>query len=188
MYNHYYDLYPVSQLRLHPWGVSEVRDVSGQTYRNRNDRLTGLTDQQEYKVLVNQISASYEQGRQRAIRAVDTQLVQAYWEIGRYIVEFEQGGKERAKYGKALLEQLSTDLSNLYGKGFSRSNLNHMRSFYLTYPNCETVSHKLSWSQYVELLKIDDPLESQLFVSKYQLYLPNKKELRTVIEETLECE
>src|SRR5690606_29322501 len=122
-----------------------------------------LTSQREYQALLNRISTAYTTGRQRAIQAVDTQLVQTYWEIGQYIVEFEQGGALRAKYGKRLLEQLSSDLSLLYGKGFSRSNINHMRGLYLAFPICETLSHKLSWSHYVELTKIDDPLERSFY-------------------------
>ena len=122
-----------------------------------------LVSQQEYQALVNKISNTYELGRQRAAQAVDKQLVQTYWEIGQYIVEFEQRGALRAAYGKRLLEQLATDLTIRYGKGFSRSNLNHMRSLYNTYPICETLSHKLGWSHYVELLKTDDPLERSFY-------------------------
>ncbi|GGG89982.1 DUF1016 domain-containing protein [Parapedobacter pyrenivorans] len=122
-----------------------------------------LVNQQEYQALVNQISNTYEVGRQRAAQAVNTHLVNTYWEIGQYIVEFEQRGALRAAYGKRLLEQLATDLTIRYGKGFSRSNLNHMRSLYITYPICETLSHKLGWSHYVELLKTDDPLERSFY-------------------------
>ena len=62
-------------------------------------------------------------------------------------VEFEQKGEARAKYGEALLVNLSKDLTRLRGRGFSRSNLSYMRKFYLAFPKCETVSHKLGWSQ-----------------------------------------
>jgi hypothetical protein len=73
-------------------------------------------------------------------------------------VEYEQGGKLKAEYGKALLENLAKDLSIRYGRGFSRSNLNYMRLLYGKYPKCETLSHKLSWSHYYELLKVEDDL------------------------------
>src|SRR5690606_15530144 len=122
-----------------------------------------LANQKEYRNLVQQILTTYEEGRKKAIQAVSSQSVRTYWEIGQYIVEFEQGGANRAKYGKALLERLSIDLSALHGQGFSRSNLNHMRAFYIKYPICETLSHKLSWSHYVELTKIDDPLERSFY-------------------------
>ncbi len=122
-----------------------------------------LVNQQEYRILVNQISNTYELGRQRAAQAVDTHLVNTYWEIGQYIVEFEQEGAKRATYGKRLLEQLATDLTMLHGKGFSRSNLNYMRLLYRVYPICEELPHKLSWTHLCELVKIDDSLERAFY-------------------------
>ena len=125
--------------------------------------MNNLTNQKDYNELVSQISATYNQGRQQAIQTVNIQLVTTYWEIGRYIVEFEQGGLERAVYGKSLINNLATDLSRLHGKGFSRSNLIYMRLFYLEYPISEKASHLLSWSHYVELLKIEDKLERSFY-------------------------
>lgn len=116
-----------------------------------------------YQGLLEQISDVYTQGRVRAVQAVNVELIETYWRIGRHIVEFEQGGQERAGYGKALLEELARDLTLRHGKGFSRSNLNHMRQFYLRYPIREKPSHKLSWSHYVELLKLDDDLERSFY-------------------------
>jgi predicted nuclease of restriction endonuclease-like (RecB) superfamily len=77
----------------------------------------------------------------------------------RHIIEFEQAGNIRAEYGKALLVNLSTDLGLRHGRGFSRSNLTYMRLLYLRYPICAKLSHILSWSHYLELLKLDDELE-----------------------------
>ena len=79
-----------------------------------------------------------------------------------FIVEFEQGGNAKAKYGDKLLINLSKDLTRLKGKGFSRSNLTYMRKLYLVFPKCETLSHQLTWSHYFELLKCEDKLEMQL--------------------------
>ncbi len=118
---------------------------------------------QHYQSLVTQISARYEQGRTSAVQAVNTAMVQTYWHIGQYIVEFEQGGLAKAKYGKSLLETLAKDLSAKHGKGFSRSNLNYMRLFYQRFPICEELPHKLSWTHYCELVKIDDPLERSFY-------------------------
>lgn len=84
-------------------------------------------------------------------------------QIGRDIVEFEQDGKARAAYGKGLLDRLSRDLTLRHGKGFSRSNLSRFRQFYLAYPICATLSHKLTWSLINELLKIEDPLERSFY-------------------------
>lgn len=112
-----------------------------------------------YRTLLEQISDTYTQGRVRAMQAVNDQLISTYWQVGRHIVEFEQGGKIRASYGAALLASLAKDLSLRHGKGFSRSNLVRIRQFYQAYPNSATLSHQLSWSHIVELLKIDDPME-----------------------------
>ncbi|MDD3476768.1 MAG: DUF1016 N-terminal domain-containing protein [Sulfurimonas sp.] len=145
------------------------------------------TIEPKYKNLLDTICETYETGKVRAFNAVNTELVKTYWEIGKYIVEFEQNGAKKAEYGKGLLEQLSGDLSIKYGKGFSRSNLVRFRQFYSAYPICSTLSHKLSWSHIVEFLKISG-MSSQLFVQKYQLYLPNKDELRKEIENILKSE
>lgn len=117
----------------------------------------------EYQMLVQQISETYQLGRAKAYWSINRELLETNWKIGQYIVEFEQGGSAKAEYGKALLDNLSKDLTLLHGKGFSRSNLNHIRQFYLQHPNCETVSHKLSWSHHVELLKIENPLERSFY-------------------------
>lgn len=105
----------------------------------------------EYENLLGTISQVYENGRVKAFQAVNSELVNTYWEIGKYIVEFEQDGEKKAKYGKNLLEKLSKDLTREHGKGFSRSNLVRFRQLYIAYPICATVSHKLSWSHIVEL-------------------------------------
>ncbi|MDD4969149.1 MAG: DUF1016 N-terminal domain-containing protein [Paludibacter sp.] len=97
-----------------------------------------------YLNLLNCISDTYTNSRRKAIQAINSNMVDTYWKIGQYIVEFEQGGNIKAKYGKALLENLSKDLSQVHGKGFSRSNLSYMRLFYQRYPICEELPHKLS--------------------------------------------
>lgn len=117
----------------------------------------------EYENLLGTISQAYENGRIKAFQAVNSELVKTYWEIGKYIVEFEQYGAKKATYGKNLLEQLSKDLTIKHGKGFSRSNLVRFRQFYIAYPICATLSHKLSWSHIVELLKISDDMEREFY-------------------------
>lgn len=124
---------------------------------------TPLNSSDGYRQLLQQISDTYTQGRVRAVQAVNSQLVETYWHVGRHIVEFEQAGQVRAEYGKALIDTLAGDLGLRHGKGFSRSNLIRFRQFYLAYPDLATkgatLSHQLTWSHIVELLKIDDPLE-----------------------------
>ncbi len=121
--------------------------------------MTTLTHGRNYQDLLEQISHAYTAGRGAALQAVNTQLVQTYWQVGQHIVEFEQGGKDRAEYGTGLITRLAADLRLRHGKGFSRSNLIYMRLLYLCYPIGQTPSDLLSWSHYVELLMLDDPLE-----------------------------
>lgn len=116
-----------------------------------------------YRGLITEIGILLEQGRKQAYYAVNNILVKTYWEIGKKIVEYEQKGKERAEYGTALLENISKDLNQKYGKGFSRRNLLDMRRFYLNYQIWQTVSAKLPWSHYVELLAIEDHLERSFY-------------------------
>jgi predicted nuclease of restriction endonuclease-like (RecB) superfamily len=116
-----------------------------------------------YQKLVSRISDVYTTGRVRAEQSVNVHITETYWQIGHDIVEFEQGGKVRAEYGKALLETLSRDLTLLHGKGFSRSNLVRMRQLYIEFPISAKPSHLLGWSHYVELLKVQDPLERSFY-------------------------
>jgi hypothetical protein len=101
--------------------------------------------------------------RENAVRAVNNELVKANWEIGRHIVEFEQDGKEKAEYGSSLLTTIANDLKVRYGKGFSKSNIYLCRQFYLIYPKFQTVSGKLSWSHFAELLTISDDLARSFY-------------------------
>lgn len=125
-----------------------------------------LNINKDYNNLVSQIAEVYKQGQFNASVAVNTQLVETYWEIGKYIVEFEQKGKLKAEYGTALINNLSKDLSITLGKGFSRSNLIYMRLFYSEFQISEKASHLLSWSHYVELLKISDKLERGFYLQQ----------------------
>lgn len=116
-----------------------------------------------YQTLIQQVSKTWLSGQAQALQAVNYQLIETYWHIGRHLVEFEQKGKPRAEYGQSLLKQLAQDLTLRHGKGFSRSNLIRMRQFYLAYPISAKPSHQLSWSHYVELLKLDDPQERSFY-------------------------
>jgi len=124
---------------------------------------TALTPEPEYQRLLGRISEVYIAGQVRAHQAVNTHITETYWQIGRDIVEFEQAGKVRAEYGKALLTTLSRDLSLRHGRGFSRSNVIYMRLLYLHYSKGQKPSDLLSWSHHVELLRIDEPLERSFY-------------------------
>ena len=125
-----------------------------------------LNINKDYSGLVSQIAEIYKQGQQTATLAVNTALVETYWQIGKYIVEFEQKGQQKAAYGKALIDNLSKDLTLAFGKGFSRSNLIYMRLFYREFPISQKPSNLLSWSHYVELLKISDKLERNFYLQQ----------------------
>ena len=109
-----------------------------------------------HKDVYSSIKELMDNARNSVAKEVNNILIQTYWEIGRIIVEDEQGNSDRAEYGKQLVTDLSKRLTKEYGKGFSRSNLQNMRNFYLSYPICQTLSGKLSWSHYCELLSISD--------------------------------
>ncbi len=143
----------------------------------------GATD--DYNLLVNNISALWNNAKEKAITAVNTELLEANWRTGQYIVEFEQGGKARAEYGKQLLVKLSKDLTIKNGRGFSRSNLLYMRKFYLLFPKSETVSHILTWSHYFEILKCDDPLEMNFYLKQCINECWNVRELKRQMKSCL---
>ncbi len=132
-----------------------------------------------YHDFLSEISNLIAQGRDLAVRQVNTAQVITYWMVGRRIVEYYQRGSDRAAYGEQLLGRLSADLSAMYGKGFSERNLEMMRTFYLNYPIPQTPSAKLragnhipqvlsekfalSWSHYCELLKEDNPAARKFY-------------------------
>lgn len=120
----------------------------------------------KYNKLLNEVREILDRGRSEASRSVNSILLVTYWGIGRRIVEFEQSGEAKAGYGLDLLGELSRDLTSMCGKGFSRSNLTYMRKLYLVFPKSETLSHKLSWSHYFEILKAEDDLEINFYVKQ----------------------
>lgn len=125
-----------------------------------------MTNVAPYRDLIAKIGELLHKGREQAGRAVNMALVQTYWHVGQHIVEFEQGGQDKAAYGTDLLNRLSKDLTQTYGKGFGRSNLFYMRKFYLAFQNSGTVSHKLSWGHYYEILKADNDLEISFYTKQ----------------------
>lgn len=112
--------------------------------------------QAEFTDIICDIKAILDNAHQTVAQQVNTSLLVSYWKIGERIVLFEQMNKERAQYGAQTLKELSRELTQAFGKGFSRSNLQNMRQFYLTYEKCQTLSGILGWSHYCELLSITD--------------------------------
>lgn len=110
----------------------------------------------ELSYVVGQIKSILYKARSNVVSQVNGELLKAYWNIGRIVCEYEQSTPERADYGKQIMKNLSKELTREFGKGFSVSNLQFMRRFYLTYSIQQTVSVKLGWSHYCELLTITD--------------------------------
>jgi hypothetical protein len=106
--------------------------------------------------LVNQIKGLIFKAREYIEKQVNITMLMTYWNVGQAIVDHEQGGYQKAEYGKRLLKNLSRELTRQLGKGFSVSNLQFMRRLYLEYPKQQTLSVKLSWSHYCELLGVSD--------------------------------
>lgn len=124
------------------------------------------TENNFYKEVIELLKVA----RQEAVQSVNRRMVVAYFEVGRRIVEKEQKGKHRAKYGKQLIEKLAKTLTKEFGKGFSVTNLRQMRNFYLVYQKRQTVSvelqvadFQLNWSHYLTLTRIDNQAERQFY-------------------------
>ncbi|MFO0951217.1 MAG: PDDEXK nuclease domain-containing protein [Isosphaeraceae bacterium] len=107
--------------------------------------------------LFQQVRDILASARTRSWQAVNAAMVGAYWEVGRVIVEEEQAGKERAEYGKRLVEGLAERLRAEFGKGYDRSNLFHMRAFFLAYPKFDALRRELTWTHYRLLLRVENP-------------------------------
>ena len=111
------------------------------------------------------IRSILENARSNVYRTVNFVMVQAYWNIGKIIVEEEQKGKEKAEYGSYLIKELSEKLTKDFGKGFTPSNLKYIRQFYLIFPISHTLCDQLSWSHYRLLLKVKNE-RARLFYIK----------------------
>ena len=108
---------------------------------------------------INEIKKILKNARQKAYTVVNSAMVEAYWKIGKRIVEEEQNGKERAEYGKEILQNLSKELTEEFGKGYSYRTLREIRQFYLMFSDFEkwrTVSAKLTWSHFQKVLRVSD--------------------------------
>lgn len=113
--------------------------------------------------MIEDIKGIIINSRNKIAYEVNNTMVLAYWNVGRIIVENEQNGNIKAEYGKQIMKELSKELRKVLGSGFSVSNLFNMRRFYLKYPKFQTVSGKLSWSHYCELLSIENDDERNFY-------------------------
>lgn len=113
--------------------------------------------------MIEEIKSVIEKSRNKITYEVNSNMILAYWNVGRIIVENEQKGNIKAEYGKKLIKELSKELRKTLGSGFSVSNLFNMRKLYITYPKFQTLSGKLSWSHYCELLSIENNDERSFY-------------------------
>ncbi len=143
-----------------------------------------MTDS-ELNELADNIANLVNTAKSQLTQTINTTLVATYWNIGKYIVEFEQHGNRKAQYGTALLSSLAKLLRAKLGKGYSHPNLNNMRKFYLCYPIFQTVSEKLSWSHICELITIDDELERSFYEKECIASRWNVRSLRRQMDSAL---
>jgi predicted nuclease of restriction endonuclease-like (RecB) superfamily len=125
--------------------------------------MTELSNNSFFK----EVKQILHQARQSAVRAVNTAMVQAYWEIGRKIVEEEQDGFAQATYGTGLLKELSISLTDEFGNGFSLANLKNFRKFYLTYPDDSksyALRSLLSWTHHRTIMRLEDSKARQYYL------------------------
>ena len=114
-----------------------------------NSNITALPDD-----LYKSISDILSNARNKVYSAANSATVEAYWQIGKCIVEYEQNGQIRAEYGKSVIKELSKRLTQNFGKGFTSTNLKYMRQFYIAFPKGHAVSDQLSWTHYRMLMKV----------------------------------
>ncbi len=137
-----------------------------------------IENNDNYQILIENIGMTYQKSKSQLVTAINQSMLHSYWQIGKYIVEYEQQGEQKAEYGKQLILNLSKDLTARYGKGFSRSNLQSMRLLYQYYPICQTLSGKLTWSHYLELISIDDELARGFYEKQAELENWSIRELK----------
>ena len=120
----------------------------------------------QFDTLYNTISHIIEEARNTVYRTANFTMVQAYWNIGKTIVEEEQNGQERAEYGQELIKQLSKKLTKKHGKGFTETNLKYMRQFYQIFEKSHALRDQLSWTHYRLLLKVENEQARQFYLQE----------------------
>ena len=124
-----------------------------------------IKDNIQFNTIFNNIKELVVNSRNKVYTTVNIEMLKLYWNIGKIIMEIQQGD-ERAKYGDSILEKLSEKLTNEFGKGFSKRNLERMRKFYICFPIATTVSSQLSWSHYLELIKIEEKSKRNFYFNE----------------------
>lgn len=144
-----------------------------------------MKNNEDYEILVKSIESIVSSSKDKIANTINDTMVETYWNIGKYIIEFEQKGKIKAEYGKQLLLRLSKDLKLRLGKGFSRSNLYNMRKLYELYPIFQPLAGKLSWTNLCEILTINDELERNFYIAEASKEKWSKRTLKRQMESGL---
>jgi predicted nuclease of restriction endonuclease-like (RecB) superfamily len=118
------------------------------------------------KNLLNELKNIIQLAKTKVLTVVNTTMVNTYWQIGKMLVEDEQQGNKRAKYGKQQLQNISKELTKEFGKGFEPRNLRNMRQFYIAFPIWQSVNAKLSWTHYVRLIRIENKIARQWYINE----------------------
>ena len=113
----------------------------------------------------NQIRNILLSARNKVYQTANFAMVEAYWNIGKSIIE-EQGGNEKAEYGVGLLKELSKQMTHDFGKGFTVANLKNMRQFYLTFPNGYALRSELSWTHYRLLMRVENDNAREFYMQE----------------------
>jgi predicted nuclease of restriction endonuclease-like (RecB) superfamily len=116
--------------------------------------------------LISQIKAIIIASQERAVRAVDHERTIMYWHIGKYIFEEEQQGKDRAEYGKRLIDFLAVQLEPEFGSGYGHRQLRRFRQFYRQFPIVSAVRTQLNWTQYKLLISVEDPDKREFYIAE----------------------
>ena len=165
----------------------EQTELSKERSATRMTKEHSLQKMPTYDALVSAIEGLVLDARAGLKAAMNAIMLQTYWRTGEYIVEYEQFGSDRASYGVGLIRCLARDLTLRLGKGFSRSNLQYMRKFYLVSQKSQTsgffkkgqTSGFLTWSHYLEILRADDPLEIAFYAKECETF-PLRKQIPVV--------
>ena len=137
------------------------------------------------QTLVNDVKEIIDSAKQKVVRVVDNQRVTLYWNIGQRIFEEEQGGEERAEYGKKLIKNLSKEIEPLYGSGYSYRQLYLFLQFYRVFPKVNALRSQLNWFQYKLLIRIADEEKREFYIAQSVNSHWNGRELERQINSSL---
>ena len=117
------------------------------------------------EVVIKEVKTLIEESKHKIVSYVNTTLLFTYWNIGKKIIEY-QDGKEKAKYGDKFIERLSQELTKEYGEGFDKSNLKRMRQFYLCFEKSASMRHQLSWTHYKRIITVKSELARNYYINE----------------------